>query len=73
MTKSELIFYIDILEDLNGKRLYVNYENLKHDLLVEFSIKTTIEFIKKALTARLEQRALDYEVEDLKMMYMNVS
>ena len=69
MTKSELTFYIRMLEDLNGKKAYSDYGKLKNDLLVEFSIKTTIEDIKNLLNELFEQPTLEEEMEDLKMIY----
>lgn len=69
MTKSELKFYIGILEDLNGKKAYNNYEKLRNDLLIEFGIKTTIENIKNALYELLEQPTLEEEINDLAMIY----
>jgi len=73
MTKKEILFYIKILEDLNGRREYTDYAKLRMDLLVEFQIKATIDEIKNVLHKQLEQQTLEEEVEDLKMIYNNVS
>jgi len=72
MTKSELVFYKNILEDLNGKREYENYQKLKDDLLIEFKIRVSIEKIKELLNELLEQPTLEEEVEDLQILYSNV-
>lgn len=72
MTRTELVFYAGILEDLNGKKSYSDYEILRKDLLIEFKIKTTIEELRSAFNEQLEQPTLEEEVEDLKMMYQNV-
>ena len=37
----ELNVYINILEDLNGKTKYKNFDNLIKDLLIEFGYKAT--------------------------------
>lgn len=71
MTKSEYIFYKKILEDLNEEG-YANNEKLRMDLLIEFSIRTTVDELKQIQTELLEQPTLENEVEDLEMMYKNV-
>lgn len=73
MTQPELIFYINLLEDLNnGKKPYVNYETLRKDLLVEFGVKTTIENIRKLFKETLSEPTIEDEQEDLKIIYNNV-
>lgn len=64
---SELQFYINILEDLNDKQNYSNYDSLCKDLLVNFGIRIT----KKEYLQLLEPTAEEL-AKDLEIMYRNV-
>lgn len=73
MTRSEFRAYIRILEDLNGKKPYTDYELLKKDLLIEFGIRITLSEIRELLDELLDIPSLEEEVEDLQIMYKNIS
>ena len=63
----ELQRCIDILEDLNGKRKYTNYESLTKDLLEYFGLK-----IERRVLQQLEEPTLEEEILDKELMYKNV-
>lgn len=73
MTRSELRAYIKILEDLNGKKPYLDYQLLKEDLLIEFGVRITVDKIRELLNELLDIPLLEDEVEDLQIMYKNIS
>ncbi|TXG84982.1 MAG: hypothetical protein E6R13_02435 [Spirochaetes bacterium] len=65
---SELQLYVNLLEDLNGKKKYTNYELLKKDLLIEFSVNVTIEQIRLLYEPTVEE-----EIRDREILLRNVS
>ena len=72
MSKSEFLMYVSLLEDLNGKKEYLDYELLKKDLLVEFGIKVTIENIRSFFDELLKEPSVKDDLIDLEIMYNNV-
>lgn len=64
---SELQFYVNLLEDINGKKKYNNYDSLKEDLLIEFGIKTTRQELNELYEPNLTEAKLD-----LKLIYGNL-
>lgn len=65
---SELQLYVNLLEDLNGKKKYTNYELLKKDLLIEFSVSVTIEKLRLLYEPTVEE-----EIRDREILLRNVS
>lgn len=65
---SELQLYVNLLEDLNGKKKYTNYELLRRDLLIEFSVNVTIENIRLLFEPTVEE-----EIRDREILLRNVS
>lgn len=65
---SELQLYVNLLEDLNGKKKYTNYELLKKDLLIEFSVNVTIKQIRLLYEPTVEE-----EIRDREILLRNVS
>lgn len=65
---SELQLYVNLLEDLHGKKKYTNYELLKKDLLIEFSVSVTIEEIRLLFEPTVEE-----EIRDREILLRNVS
>lgn len=63
----ELQHCIKLLEDLNGKRQYTNYDSLIKDLLVNFGIK-----VDRKVINQLNEPTLEEEILDKKLMYRNV-
>lgn len=63
----KLQFYINLLEDLNDKKKYLNYDSLIKDLLVEFGIK-----INRSQLNEIYEPTLEENEEDLKIIYRNV-
>jgi len=63
-TLSELQFYVNLLEDINGKKKYTNYDTLEKDLLIEFGIRTTRQELNELFEPTLEEQELD-----LKLIY----
>jgi len=63
-TLSELQFYVNLLEDINGKKKYTNYDTLEKDLLIEFGIRTTRQELNELFEPTLEEHELD-----LKLIY----
>ncbi len=59
--------YVNILEDLNGKKKYNNYDSLIMDLLVEFGIK-----IDRQILNELYEPTLEEDIEDRRIIYNNV-
>jgi len=59
---SELQAYVNILEDLHGKKKYTNYELLRKDLLIEFRLKIPIEQIRELFEPTVEEEILDREI-----------
>lgn len=66
ITLSELQFYVNLLEDYNEKK-YSDYELLRRDLLIEFSIKVD----RQQLNELFEPTITESE-EDIKQMWKNV-
>lgn len=59
----EVCKLITILEDLNDKQVYTNYELLNKDLLETFGIKITREDYEKITEPTIEDLALDLEIQ----------
>lgn len=64
---SKLQMYVNILEDLNDKQKYSNYETLCKDLLVNFGIRVKLEEIRELYEPTVEELSTDLEI-----LYNNV-
>ena len=65
-TLSDIQGFVNILEDLNGKKKYTNYNTLCKDLLENFGIKIKIEEIRELYEPTVEELT-----KDLEIMYRN--
>ena len=65
---SELQFYVNLLEDMHGKRKYSNYELLEKDLLIEFGVKTSRTQLNQLFEPTIEE-----DEKDLIIQINNVS
>lgn len=59
---SKLQMYVNILEDLNDKQKYNNYETLCKDLLVNFGIRVKLEEIRELYEPTVEELSRDLEI-----------